>query len=75
MVTPGSVIDALGGTSVVAKALAVDDSTVSSWRERGIPSGRCLALARLAAEKGKSDLTLEALAEFATRSQAAEARA
>lgn len=65
--TPGSAIDALGGTGAVAEALSLDDSTVSGWRERGIPPKRCLALARLAAERGRSEITLEALHEFATQ--------
>lgn len=64
--TPGSVIDKLGGTGAVAAALDVDDSTVSSWRERGIPPKRCLALARLAADKAP-EITLEVLAELAER--------
>lgn len=71
--TPGSVIDSLGGTGAVALALAVDDSTVSSWRERGIPPKRCLPLSKLAAERGRSDITLEVLAELAAR-QPIEAR-
>lgn len=64
--TPASVIDRLGGTSAVAGALDVADSTVSTWRERGIPPARCLALSRLAAEKAP-EITLEALAELAAR--------
>lgn len=72
--SPGTVIDALGGTGAVAAALSLDDSTVSGWRERGIPPARCLPLARLAAERGKSEITLEVLAELAAR-EPAEARA
>jgi DNA-binding transcriptional regulator YdaS (Cro superfamily) len=72
-ITPGSVIDHLGGTSAVAEALALADSTVSGWRERGIPPARCLALARLASERGRSEITLETLHELAERP--AEARA
>ena len=65
--TPGSAIDALGGTGAVAQALSLADPTVSSWRERGIPPGRCLALSKLAAERGRNEITLEALLEFATQ--------
>lgn len=68
--TPGSVIDGLGGTGAVAEALALADSTVSSWRDRGIPAARCLALARLAAERGCNRITLEALAQLAERAEA-----
>lgn len=75
--TPGSFIDRLGGTGAVASALALDDSTVSAWRERGIPAKRCLALSKLAAERGCNEITLEALHEFATQppAESAEARA
>lgn len=73
--TPASVIDNLGGTGAVASALSLDDSTVSCWRERGIPPARCLALARLAVERGRNEITLEALAELAARQPAVEARA
>lgn len=31
-----ALIDNLGGTSAVARALGVADQTVSSWRERGV---------------------------------------
>ena len=66
-ITAGSVIDALGGTGEVASALELHPSTVSCWRERGLPSasGRLLQLAKLASEKGVRGLTLEALAELA----------
>jgi DNA-binding transcriptional regulator YdaS (Cro superfamily) len=68
MITPDFVIDALGGTKAVAEALSLSPSTVSCWRaedRRGIPSAHWLALSRLAAEKGVSEITLEALAELA----------
>lgn len=75
--TPGSIIDALGGTKQVADALSVSKSTVSGWRERrgGIPAPHWAPLVRLAAERGKSDeVTLELLAGLAAR-EPAEARA
>lgn len=65
--TAGSVIDLLGGTGVVAEALGLADPTVSGWRERGIPPGRCLALARLAAQCGRNEITLEGLHELAEK--------
>lgn len=75
MVTPGSIIDALGGTTQVAEALSLSKSTVSGWRERagGIPAPNWAALVRLAGERGCGDVTLEVLAELAAR-EPAEAR-
>ena len=35
--TPDEIIDALGGTSTVAKMSDVTDSAVSQWRVNGIP--------------------------------------
>lgn len=43
------VIDALGGTSAVAKLLEAPVSTVHSWRTNGIPASR-LAHMRLVAD-------------------------
>ena len=74
MITPDFVIDALGGTKSVATALSQALPTVSGWRVRGIPSAHWLALSRLAAEQGISEITLEALAELGA-SDVAEARA
>ncbi len=66
-ITAASVIKALGGTGEVAAALELHPSTVSCWKERGLPSssGRLLQLARLASERGVRGLTLETLAELA----------
>lgn len=79
MLTPDSVINALGGTKAVASALSLNKSSVSCWRTRGIPATHFSSLARLASEKGASDVTLEALSEMdAAKSAApevAEARA
>lgn len=76
MVTPGTIIDALGGTKLVAEALSLSKSTVSGWRERagGIPAPHWAPLVRLASDRGCSDVTLEVLAELAAR-EPAEARA
>lgn len=67
MITSDFVIDALGGTTAVAARLEVHPSTVSCWRERGIPSGHWLALSRLASEQEVKAVTLEALAELGAR--------
>jgi DNA-binding transcriptional regulator YdaS (Cro superfamily) len=76
MRTAGSIIDELGGTGEVAAALVLSDSTVSSWRSRprGIPPEHWTALVRVAAERGKAEITLETLAELIARDPA-EARA
>lgn len=63
------IIDALGGTGVVAEGLGESTSTVSGWRTRprGIPAERWAEVVRLAAEKGSGEITLEILAEVAAR--------
>jgi len=61
MLTPDSVIDALGGTKAVADALSLSKPAVSVWRTRGIPSKRLLSLSRLASERGIAEITLESL--------------
>lgn len=73
MITSDSVIDALGGTKLLADRLSLKPSTVSVWRVRGIPSAHWLTLARLAADRGLPDITLEALAKLDAR-EVAEAR-
>ncbi len=75
MSTPGSIIDALGGTKQVAEVLQLSKSTVSGWRERpgGIPAPHWAALVRFAGERGRSDVTLEALAAMHARQSPAEA--
>jgi hypothetical protein len=69
-----AIIVALGGTGAVAGALGQSDSTVSSWRTRGIPAGHWAAVVALAAERGVKDVTLEVLAVLAAR-KLEEARA
>ncbi len=56
------VIDALGGTSAVAKAIEAPTSTVHSWRTIGIPSSR-MAHLRLIAQTMGITLPAEAAAE------------
>lgn len=69
--TWGSVIDAAGGTKDVADGLGESTSTVSGWRTRprGIPGEHWAAVVRLAIDAGKSEVTLEVLAELAARRQ------
>jgi hypothetical protein len=62
-----AIIVALGGTGAVAGALGQSDSTVSSWRTRGIPAGHWAAVVALAVERGVNDVTLEVLAVLAAR--------
>lgn len=67
--TWGSIIDAIGGTKGVAEALGEAASTVSGWRSRpgGIPGKHWAAVVKLAADTGKTEITLEVLAEVAAR--------
>lgn len=69
-----AIIVALGGTGAVAGALVQSDSTVSSWRTRGIPAGHWAAVVAMAADRGVSGITLEVLAALAAR-KLEEARA
>lgn len=62
MIEVDRIVDALGGTVKVAKSCRVAKSTVSSWRERGIPAERWLDLVDLARVLGVSWITLEVLA-------------
>jgi hypothetical protein len=47
------VIDALGGTSEVARLIEAPTSTVHSWRKIGIPPSRLAHLKLVAAQTGK----------------------
>ena len=58
-----NIINALGGTSAVAKSLKLRPSTVSSWKTSGkIPEWRMEAVERVAADKG---INLSSFAESA----------
>jgi hypothetical protein len=61
ILTPDKVIDALGGTSVVAGLCDVSDPAVSQWRRNGIPRSQ-LKFLRLA----KPAVFAELQAEIAT---------
>lgn len=71
---PG-IINASGGTKAVADGLGEAPSTVSGWRLRGIPAPHWAGMVRLAADRGHSDVTLEALANLAARRRLEEAGA
>ena len=73
--TWSSIIEALGNTREVADSLEQAVSTVSGWKERGIPSAHWLGLVRLAEVKERSDISLETFAELAARKTTEEARA
>jgi len=73
MLTPDSVIDALGGTKAVADALSLSKPAVSVWRWRGIPSKRLPSLSKLASQRGLPEINLESLSKMVE--EADEARA
>ena len=54
-------IDALGGTSAVARMTETPISTVHSWRKNGVPQSR-LAHMKLAAQMSKPDVDFDRLA-------------
>jgi hypothetical protein len=56
-----AIIDQLGGTSAVAKALGCNPGRVSRWRSGGIPPVRYPAVVKLAKRFGSPEITLEAL--------------
>jgi transposase-like protein len=41
---PNSVIDALGGTTEVARLFEINPASVSEWRRQGIPKARLQTL-------------------------------
>ena len=45
--TASEIIDNIGGTGKVAELCGVDPSTVSCWRNRGIPRGHRLYLRKI----------------------------
>ena len=53
MENAADIIDALGGTFTVARALDIAPSTVSSWKQSGkIPKWRVPGIEVIASEKG-----------------------
>lgn len=73
MMTWEEIISALGN-GVIAEGLGQLPSTVSGWRERGIPARHWAGVVALAASRGRSDISLEVLATLAAR-KPVEARA
>ena len=64
------IIDSLGGTTAVAAAFALPESTISSWKSRGmIPPRYWPPLILLARERGKK-LSLLRLARLACAADA-----
>lgn len=68
-----AVIKAAGGPTVVGGALGESPSTVSGWGKRpgGVPGKHWSAIAKLALDAGKPEITLEVLADVAARHAAA----
>jgi hypothetical protein len=53
--TPDEIIDALGGTSEVAKLCKISDAAVSQWRKAGIPQPRMMYLQVIRPELFRSE--------------------
>lgn len=64
-----SLIDSLGGTSVVAEALGVKLPRVSNWRTRGVPADRWPALIRLAGKRRVAGVTFDKLEKMHVNSR------
>lgn len=61
--TISDLVQELGGTADLARALGANLSTVSNWRKRGsIPSEHWAAVVAIAAGRGKADITFETIA-------------
>lgn len=66
------IIDSRGGTSAVAAALNLAETTVASWKSRGIVRpGYWPRLVALPAKKGARKLSFERLARLACEADAA----
>jgi DNA-binding transcriptional regulator YdaS (Cro superfamily) len=61
-ITADTVIDDLGGTGALARALGLSDPTISCWRRNGIPAERWPEIVRLARAARLSRITYDALA-------------
>ena len=58
--TLDEILDVLGGESAVASLLGCGPSSVSNWKQRGLPKGRWVDLVMLGAEKGiRPPITLD----------------
>ncbi|MBB4618985.1 carph-isopro domain-containing protein [Sphingomonas abaci] len=63
-------IDALGGTTAVARLATTPVSTVHSWRKNGIPASR-LAHLKLAVAVAKPSIDIDAIVSGVTQAAAA----
>jgi len=69
------IVDSRGGTTAVAAALELPDTTVSSWKSRGMIQPRYWPLLiLLPTPRGKHKLTLERLAKLASAADADRAK-
>ncbi|MFY3647001.1 hypothetical protein ACOTET_22885 [Achromobacter xylosoxidans] len=57
------IIDALGGTAVVARLCKVKDPSVSDWRKTGIPAARRMYLETIRPEAFSTPVATSAPAE------------
>lgn len=65
METFAQVIDALGGSAVVARGIGEDPGTVRQMRRRGsIPSRYWPRIVVFAATRGRNDVTIDILAQI-----------
>lgn len=66
------IVDSKGGTSVVAAALGLAETTVASWKSRGIVRpGYWPRLIALPTKRGARNISLERLARLACEADAA----
>lgn len=65
MENAATIIDALGGTVAVARALNLAPTTVSSWKGSKIPSWRMEGIAKLAKKQGVNIAALPTQGEAA----------
>lgn len=62
-------------TNALAAQLGLDPSTVSKWRERGIPGEYWLAIVDFAAARGENEITLDVLAALHSKREPANVEA
>jgi hypothetical protein len=67
MKTASDIIDTLGGTGEVSRALELPASTVSTWKQRGIPPRQWASVVTLADIGRRKDITFELLSKVYRR--------
>jgi hypothetical protein len=68
----GDVIDKLGGSAALARAINERDGTIRQWRQRdSIPPEYWSRIVSFAKKQEKDKVTIEALADLASRRRAA----